>query len=246
MRMLLRLITVEVRRALDTRAPRWAFVITIGVGISLSLVVPGGASGSFESFVAAVSLGLPLLVGMLAVMVFTTDWDTRAALVTFVLTPRRSRVIVARYFAVLALTVGTLLTIHVIAALLFIAVHNEAVNTIFTIGVAAQMASMLGTTVASALTATAVASLVLRTAPALVIAVFAPFVLTIALAFTPELLVWINPYGFAGWLASPTLRWMTGSSDSTVGVGPALASFLLWTAAPLVLGWVRQLRTEPR
>lgn len=246
MRMLLRLTIVEVRRALDTRAPRWAFVITVGVGISLSLVVPSGTSGSYESFVAAVSLGLPLLVGMLAVMVFTTDWDTRAALVTFVLTPRRSRVLVARYFAVLALTVGTLLAIHVIAALLFLVVHSQAANTIFTIGVVAQMASMLGTTIASALTATAVASLVLRTAPALVIAVFAPFVLTIALAFTPTLLVWVNPYGFAGWLSSPTLQWVDPRDESTVGVGPALVSFLLWTALPLALGWIRQLRAEPR
>lgn len=246
MRKLFRLTTVELRRAVDTRGPRWAFIVTIGAGIALGLAVPGGTSGTFESFVSAVSLGLPLLVGMLAVMVFTADWGTRAALVTFVLTPRRSRVIVARYLAVLALTVGSLVVIHIIAALVFLVAHVQAAGTIVTAGVGAQFASMLGTTIASALTAMAVGGLILRTAPALVVAVFAPFVLTIALAFTPAVLVWANPYGFASWLADPVLRWRVDDDAGAVGVGPALTSFMIWTVVPLVLGWFRQLRAEPR
>jgi ABC-2 type transport system permease protein len=246
MQKVLRLTTVEVRRALNTRGSRWAFIITIGAGIALGLAVPGGTAGTFESFVSTVSLGLPLLVGMLAVMVFTADWGTRAALVTFVLTPRRSRVIAARYLAVLALTVGSLVAIHIIAALVFLFAHVQASGTIVTAGVARQFASMLGTTIASALTAMAVGGLVLRTAPALVVAVFAPFVLTIALAFTPAVLLWANPYGLASWLADPVLRWMVDDDGGAVGFGPALTSFVIWTAVPLVLGWFRQLRAEPR
>ncbi|SDQ09705.1 hypothetical protein SAMN02800687_0288 [Curtobacterium sp. UNCCL20] len=235
----------ELRRAVDTRGPQWAFGIAIAGGLVLSLVVPGGTSGTFDHFVSGVSIGLPFLAGLLAVMAFTADWTTRAALTTFVLTTSRPRVLVARYLAVLCLTVGSLIAIHLIGALVFVMLRPDSASSVFTAETVRQFGAMAATTVASALTAMAVGGLVLRTAPAIVVAVFAPLLLTIGLAFAPTVLEWANPYGFAGWLASPNWNW-TVPQEESVGLGPALTSFTIWTAVPVVLGWFRQMRAEPR
>lgn len=242
---LTRQVLVELRRAVDTRAPRWAFIAFVSGSVALCLLVPDAVTGTFEQFVGGAAVGLPLLTGLLAVMVFTADWSTRAALFTFVLTPNRRRVIAARYLAVFVLTVFSLIATHVIAAVVFTAIRPDAIGSIFRPGVGRQLWEMLATGLASSLTAMAVAGLVLRTVPALLIAVFAPLLLTVGLAFTPVLLEWLNPFGFASWFAAPTMRW-AGVGDESVSLGPAATSFLLWTAVPLVLGWFRQMRAEPR
>lgn len=242
---MIRLVLVEVRRAVDTRAPRWAFTIAALLGVFLGFLSPDGGGKTFEESVAGVSIALPILMALLAVMAFTADWSTRAALTTFALTPRRQRILTARYLAVLLLAVATLIAIHVLAAVAFVIARPGEASSILDTAVLDQLWQMLATTIAASLTAMAVAGLVLRTALALLITVFGPILLTIGLAFTPRVLNWLNPYGFASWLADPTSAW-TVASDTAVGLGPASASFLVWTVAPLALGWFLQLRAEPR
>lgn len=241
---MIRLVLVEMRRALDTRGPRWAFAVAAVSGVVLPFLI-GWETKTFVAFVAGLSVALPLLMGLLAVMAFTAEWTTRAALTTFSITPRRQRVLGARYVAVLILGVCTLVVIHLLAAVVFAVTRPTSAASVFDIAVLRQFWEMLATTIAATLTATAVAGLVLRTAPALVIAVLGPLFLTIGLAFTPALLNWLNPYAFASWLAAPGLDW-TIASETRVGVGPAMTSFAVWTALPLALGWFRQLRAEPR
>lgn len=235
---------VELRRALDTRAPRWAFAATLLGGLGVGLLVPGGARGTFAVFMSGVALGLPILIGLLAVMTFTADWSTRAALTTFLITPSRQRVLAARYLSVLLLAVGSVTVLHVVGAGIYAVVGGD-LGSVIAPAARQQFWSITGTTVATAATATAVAGLVLRTALALVLAVFLPFALTLALAAVPAVLEWANPYGFAGWIADPMWQWSVGGGDR-VGIGPALTSFVLWTAIPLALGWFRQLRAEPQ
>lgn len=242
---MIRLVLVEARRAVDTRASRWAFVIAATFGVLLGYLSPDGVAKTFKESVAGVSLALPILMALLAVMAFTSDWGTRAVLTTFALTPRRQRVLAARYVAVVLLAIATLIAIHVLAAVVFIIARPGETSSVLDGAVLAQFWQMLATTIAASLTAMAVAGLVLRTSLALLITVFGPMVLTIGLAFTPRILDWLNPYGFASWFADPTWAW-TVPSDTAVGLGPALSSFLLWTATPLVLGLYRQLRAEPR
>lgn len=242
---MIRSVLVEVRRAVDTRAPRWAFGIAVAVGILLGFVVPGDAPRTFTESLAGLSLPLPVLMAILAVMAFTSDWSTRAALMTFALTPQRWRVLVARHLAVLILALATLLVIFVLAAVLFAVASPEEAGAVVDAEAFRTLASMSATTVAASLTAMAVAGLVLRTALALLITVLGPLIVILGLAFSPELIDWLNPYGFAAWLSAPTAAWAV-HSDTAVGLGPAASSFLVWTAGPLVLGWCRQLRTEPR
>lgn len=242
---MIRLILVELRRAVDTRAPRWAFGAAVFIGVLLGFIAPGGPADTFDVFVAGLSVALPLLMALLAVMAFTADWSTRAALTTFALTPRRQRLLAARYIGILVLCLGTLAAIHVLAAVAYLVARPSSAGSIIGTAVFVQFWQMLAVTVAASLTAMAVAGLVLRTSLALLIAVLGPLVITVGLAFTPRVLDWLNPYGFASWLASPTTAW-SAVSDTEVGLGPALTSFVLWTAAPLVAGWFRQIRADPR
>jgi hypothetical protein len=238
-----RLIAVELRRAVDTPAPRWAIGASILVGIALTCLQPNGPSDTFADFMSVASIALPLLAGLLAVMAFTSDWATRAALITFALSPRRSHVLAARYCAVIIITVGLVIALHVVGAATYAALRPDAAGSIIDASVGRQLGSMVGLVVSVTLTSIAVAGLVLRTALALVVAVFVPFSLTIGFAFLPAGADWLGPYSFSSWLADPTIGWWVADR---VGVGPAVTSFLLWTAAPCVLGWIRQLRTEPR
>lgn len=242
---MIRLVLVEVRRAVNTRAPRWAFATAIALGMLVGFVSPGGIAETFEACVGAVALVLPVLMALLAVMAFTADWTTRAALTTFALTPSRPRVLAARYVAILFLAVVTLAVIHVLAAATFVMIRPAQVESVFDDAVVRQFWQMLATTVAASLTAMAVAGLVLRTALALLVTVLGPLLVTFGLALAPSVLTWLNPYGFASWLAEPTPAWVV-TSETHTGLGPAVTSFVVWTAVPLVIGWYRQIRAEPR
>jgi ABC-2 type transport system permease protein len=238
-----RLSLVELRRAVDTRGPRWAFGIAAVVGVGLGFV-RGRPAPQFVDFVGVAGLMLPLLMGLLAVMTFTADWSNRSALVTFALVPQRNRLLVARYVVVLVLAFATLVSIHVLAAIVYLVARPGAAGTILTGAVGAQFGSMAAMTLAATLTAVAVAGLILRTTIAVLVAAFAPFALALTIVFLPAWTAWFDPYAFATWLTAPHARWLT--VDETIGVGPALSSFLVWTAAPLALGHLRQLRAEPR
>lgn len=238
-----RLVTVELRRAVDTRAPRWAIGVSVVVGLVLTCAQSGGPPDSFAEFMSVASIALPVLAGLLAVMAFTADWASRAALVTFALSPRRSHVLAARYLAVVTITVGMVVVLHLLGAVVYVVLRPDAAGTAVDTSAIRQFASMVGLVVAVTLTSIAVAGLVLRTAPALVLAVFVPFSLTVGFAFLPTGADWLGPYSFSSWLAAPTGDlW----SADRVGIGPAMTSFLLWTAAPCLVGWIRQVRAEPR
>lgn len=93
-----RLVMVEWRKQLDTRAGRWLLavlaVIVLGAQ-SIMFAVEGGnhSFGDYMSFAAyPVGLFLPI-IGILAV---TSEWSQRTALVTFTLEPRRTRVSMAK------------------------------------------------------------------------------------------------------------------------------------------------------
>lgn len=238
-----RLVLVELRRATDTPGPRWAIGTCVAAGLALALFQPGGTPKSFATFVSGATLALPLLVALLSVMAFTADWTTRAALVTFAITPRRSMVLAARSIAVLLISVGLVVALHVVAAITYVLVRPSSAATVVDPATASQFGSMVGLTIAVTLTTVSVAGLVLRTSLALVVAVLAPFFITIGLVFVPEVSLWFGPYSFANWLAAPT--WHLQVKDG-IGIGPAFVSFVVWTVVPFALSWLRQVRAEPR
>ncbi|WP_246081561.1 ABC transporter permease [Nocardioides litoris] len=111
---LARLVQVELRKALDTLASFWFVVglaiIVVGTEVLLTIAIivqeepsTPGDYASVASFITGI--GLPVL----AIMLVTTEWSQRTAMVTFTIEPRRERVLLAKYAVCLVLTIATVL-----------------------------------------------------------------------------------------------------------------------------------------
>lgn len=109
-----RLVRVEGRKMMDTRAGFWLLVVTglllvLAMGITLLVAALDDdlrltASAISEIMIIPVSLLIPVF----AVLVVTNEWSQRTHLVTFTLEPNRVRVVVAKLVAVSTLAVATI------------------------------------------------------------------------------------------------------------------------------------------
>jgi hypothetical protein len=97
-----RLVRVEGRKMLDTRAGLWLLIITALLAVGGMLAQSLGADGTdaeaasvYFTTAGVTSILLPI-VGILLV---TGEWSQRTGLITFVLVPARGRVIAAKFIA---------------------------------------------------------------------------------------------------------------------------------------------------
>ena len=115
-----RLAKVELRKALDTRAGRW-FVIAILALVIVVMVIYALAANDndkdFEDFVGIGGFVLGYFLPIIIIMLVTSEGSQRNGLVTFTLEPKRSRIVVAKFIAGVALAVGVLVLAFVLAAL---------------------------------------------------------------------------------------------------------------------------------
>jgi hypothetical protein len=104
-----RLLLVELRGLVDTRAARW---LLVGVGLATAAVVavaltvgpPDGRTAT--ALLPLAQLPAVLLLPLLAVLAMTGEWSQRTALTTFALVPRRGRVLAAKVAAAVVLGVA--------------------------------------------------------------------------------------------------------------------------------------------
>jgi ABC-2 type transport system permease protein len=104
----LRLVRVELRKMLDTRAGRW-LLITIGVVIAGALVimfVTDGGEHPYGDYLQATTMPMAILLPLVGILAVTSEWSQRTALVTFTLEARRLRVAWAKVVAALAVGVA--------------------------------------------------------------------------------------------------------------------------------------------
>lgn len=121
-----RLIRVETRKQLDTRAGRW-LLIAIAAIIATALVIMffnNGGEHPFGDYLQATTMPMALLLPVVGVLAVTSEWSQRTGLVTFALEPRRMRVGWAKLVS--ALLVG--LTAFVLAVALAVVAHQAAIT----------------------------------------------------------------------------------------------------------------------
>ena len=105
-----RLLVVELRKMLDTRAGRWLLIAiaTVITGALTIVLLTDGGQHPFGDYLRATTMPQALILPVVGVLAVTSEWSQRTGLVTFGLEPRRLRVATAKLLV--ALLVGVAAT----------------------------------------------------------------------------------------------------------------------------------------
>jgi len=238
-----RLVRVELRKSVASRSGAWLLAVAGLVLVTLvtvTLLTDDPEGLDLRGFVDVTSAPLSLLLPLLAILAVTTEWTQRTALTTFTLEPDRTRVVLAKLVAVLAvglLAVAVALATAAVGNVVGAAVRDGSGAWSFT---ADDLVALVLTLVLGLVQAYAFGLLLTNTAAAIVV-----FFL-----LTP---VWSTVLSLAGslqdaapWLdLSIALEPLTSDGGVSWEQWAQLASAAtLWVLLPLVLGLVRLLRRE--
>ena len=243
-----RLTSVEFRKAIDTRAGFWFATSIVGLVLVVlsiySLAASDGAKNLGDMIqIAAGVLGyfLPILI----IMLVTSEQSQRNGLVTFTLEPKRSRVVVAKFLAGIALSA----VVMVLAAVLAVAFTALAALTGASPEWSVDGHLLFNGFVLSNLIVIfvgfAIAMLLMNTPAGIVVYFVYTFILPIAVGILGALSSGFND--FAPWIEFNTAQTPLFSGDYQPSVeewAQIATSGLIWLVVPLVLGTLRLLRIE--
>jgi ABC-2 type transport system permease protein len=115
-----RLVTVEARKALDTRAGRWLIIGILGLVVLVEVIVAFVAHDEdrkFSTFLQIAGGVLGYFLPIVVIMLVTSEASQRNGLVTFSLEPKRSRIVLAKLLAGVGLALGVMVLALVLAVL---------------------------------------------------------------------------------------------------------------------------------
>jgi ABC-2 type transport system permease protein len=237
-----RLVKVETRKAIDTRAGKWLLGVTLVGGLvaaTIALFAVNKSGLTFDDFFSNVSNLQSVLLPVIGVLLVTSEWGQRTALTTFTLEPNRIRIIVAKFIASVLLTAAVLVFAFV-ASVAGAAAAGPVRGTknVWNLNLG-HIAEVSLNQLLSTIQGVAFGALILISAAAIV-AIFAlPTVMGILgslLPGTADTLKWINPG-----------QTSMNLSDHTMG-GDAWAQFatssLLFIVLPILIGVWRLVRAE--
>ena len=234
-----RLVAVELRKMVDTRAGFWLQVAVVAltvVVVVVRLLVGDAADHTFQHVLDAGLQPSAVLLPVLGILLVTSEWSQRTGLITFALVPVRSRVLGAKLIASLLLAVAMLaMSVAVVAA--GVLVSSPGVE-----GTWSDAAPLIGQSAVYLTTGMVVGvafgAILLASAPAIV----ALFALPIAWTAVATLSVFADA---APWLDT---RLALGPMPQEVMDGTQWAhagtALALWMLLPLVLGIWRITRRE--
>src|SRR6478609_10255276 len=242
-----RLVRVELRKSYDTRAGFWllasiALIVLAAEIIVLSIVTVQNEAIAFGDFIGVAAFLTSFLLPVLGIMVLTTEWSQRSAMVTFALEPRRPLVIAAKAL------VGVLLTLATVAfaiAVGFVANLTYGLlqgSTDWTFGWP-DFAAFVTTQVLAMLGGFALAALLLNTAAAIVVFFVYKWVLPGLFALGAALMAWFDK--LQPWIdfqSAQAAIWDWSSSGEDWA--QLVVSGIVWLGLPLGFGIRRVLRAE--
>jgi ABC-2 type transport system permease protein len=234
-----RLTAVELRKMVDTRAGFWLQLAVVALTVVVIVVVCIVGNAEDQTLAQMLSAALApasILLPIVGILLVSSEWSQRTAPITFVLVPRRARVVAAKVLA------SVVLSIVAFAFCLAVAAVGTAVAAPGIDGTWSLSAGLLGQSVLSlvtgVITGVAFGAALLSSAPAIVLSFVLPL----------------------GWAAvgsihalEPAARWLDGtrslspltehllSSTEWARAGTTLA---LWMVLPLAIGLWRILRDE--
>jgi hypothetical protein len=232
-----RLTWVELRKMVDTRAGFWlqlsAALLTLAVIVLFCIFADTDDLILRDAFALA-TVPSAILLPIIGILLVSSEWSQRTALITFTLVPKRVRVINAKIAASLALGVLVTALAFTVAAVAILAVGGSWE---MGIGVFAQIA-LLG--VISILTGVAFGAAFLSSAPAIVLFFALPIGWSAlgAIPFLSDAADWLD-----------TTQTTTPMSEHVLSAhewAQFATSQALWLALPLAIGLWRIARGEIR
>jgi hypothetical protein len=236
-----RLMLVELRKMSDTRAGFWLLVSTALLTVAAA-VIAGLAleevDATLVNFFAISLVPASVLLPVMGILLVTSEWTQRTAMITFALVPHRGRVLAAKLLAGAVLAIVAF-QLCLIAALLTTAVWGGGGD-----GTWSLSAGLIGQAVVSIVvpmvTGVGFGAALLASAPAIVLYFVLPTAFGILGSFSAL-------EGIARWLdQSRTMEKLVEESYSGTEWARLGASVALWTLLPIAIGWWRVLRSDVR
>ena len=242
-----RLLRVELRKSYDTRAGFW-LLATIGLLVLAAEVIAVWVTAvqdepmQFGDFVGAAAFLTSFLLPVLGIMVMTTEWTQRTAMVTFAIEPRRALVVVAKALVGVVLTLATVVFATAIGAVANLGYGAIQGSTDWTFGWE-DFAAFVITQVFAMLGGFALAALFLNTAAAIVVFFAYKWLLPGLFALGTVLIGWFGD--LAPWIDFQSAQnaiweWSTSAKDWA----QLAVSAIVWLGLPLAFGIRRVLRAE--
>src|SRR3954453_4474530 len=110
---------VELRKLADTRAGKWlliAIVLITAAIIAIFFLTADKSERTFTNFMGATATPQGFLLPVLGILLVTSEWSQRTALVTFTLMPVRGRVLWAKVLAAVIAGLAAILLAMAVAA----------------------------------------------------------------------------------------------------------------------------------
>lgn len=231
-----RLVAVEWRKMLDTRASIWLISITslgvVAIGVGQALGASGRDAEAGAIFQTACGIS-SILLPILAILLVTSEWSQRAGLITFALVPQRSRVIAAKSAAALLLVVAASATCLVVALVCGGALGNGADISGSDIGNGALYILF------NVAIGTALGLLFMNSALAIVLLFAAPIVISLVGAISlsiAEVTDWLDHYEIS--------ELINNSPNADIDWGKIAVTAGVWIALPFALGLARLRQTD--
>ena len=244
----LRLVRVELRRTWDTRAGLWLLISTAVLTaavmvIQLAVVVVQDLQVSYNDFLTSTNFSIGLLLPVIGILLLTSEWSQRTAMVTFSLEPRRPLVIAAKFVVGIGLAIAAVVIALVLATIcnaLYGALADQPVVWDQSVQ---QTAYFVLLQVIGMLTGFAFAALLLNSPAAIVLYMVYSFVLPGLFGLGAALIGWfeeLQPWIDFADAQTPLIdATMTGEDWAQFAV-----SGVIWLVLPLVIGVWRVLRAE--
>ena len=103
---LVRLIAVELRKMVDTRAGFWVLLSIFGLTVAALITAYFAGSTddhTFKNMFVLAAVPSAMLLPIVGILLVSSEWTQRTTLITFTLVPRRARVLAAKALAGLVL-----------------------------------------------------------------------------------------------------------------------------------------------
>jgi len=224
---LARLIKVELRKALDTRAGFWLLLAVLGL-TAVTVIITAAAGHAddktFRHLLANALIPASVLLPVVGILLVSSEWSQRTALVSFALVPARPRLIAAKALA--GIVIGLVaMVVAIVFAALGTAVASPDIQHVWSLPIGLLGQDLVFVTT-SMLIGIAFGAALLASAPAIVLY----FALPTAIGALGSI---HSIEGTVEWLNSqPSLETVMSGHEWA----QSLVMFVLWIGLPLAIG----------